>query len=65
MQTAALVFGILGGIAAVMGGIIIGGVAIPTLASQLTWTFWFGASAILFLASIACGVISRRGGGED
>ena len=65
MLTAALAFGILGGTAAVMGGIIIGGVAIPTLASQLTWTFWFAASAILLLSSIACGVIGRRGGGED
>ena len=65
MQTAALVFGILGGIAAVMGGILIGGVAIPEIAPQLTWTFWFGASVILLLSSIACGVIGRRGGGED
>jgi hypothetical protein len=65
MLTAALVFGILGGIAAVLGGIIMGGVAIPELSSNLTWTFWFSASAILFLASIACGVIGRRGGGEE
>ena len=65
MQTAALIFGILGGIAAVMGGILIGGVAIPEIAPQLTWTFWFGASVILLLSSIACGVIGRRGGGED
>ena len=65
MLTAALVFGILGGIAAVFGGILLGGVAIPELSSNLTWTFWFAASVILLLASIACGVIGRRGGGED
>jgi len=65
MLTAALVFGILGGIAAVFGGILLGGVAIPELSSDLTWTFWFAASAILFLASIACGVIGRRGEGGE
>lgn len=65
MQTAALVFGILGGIAAIMGGFIIGGVEIPRLAPQLTWTFWFAASIILFLASIACGVLTHRGGGGE
>ncbi len=65
MQTAALTFGILGGIAAVFGGLLIAGVAIPELAPQLTWTFWFAASIILFLASIACGVIARHGGSEE
>ncbi len=65
MQTAAFAFGILGGIAAVFGGLLIGGVAIPELAPQLTWTFWFAASVILLLSSIACGVIARRGGGEE
>ncbi len=65
MQTAALVFGILGGIAAVIGGILLGGVVIPELTAQLAWTFWFMASIILFLASIACGVIGSRGGGGD
>ena len=61
MRTAALIFGILGGVSAVLGGLTIGG-AIPLLAAELTWVFWFGLSAILLLASIAFAV--SRGGGE-
>jgi len=59
MATAALIFGILGGVSAVIGGLTVGGV-IPPLASELTWNFWFIVSAVLLLSSIAFGV-SRRG----
>jgi len=51
MGTAGLVFGILGGIAAILGGLTAGGVIL--LASELTWTFWFILAGVLFLAAIA------------
>ncbi|TET18290.1 MAG: hypothetical protein E3J75_00375 [Dehalococcoidia bacterium] len=68
MRRAALVFGILGGISAVVGGLTVGGVpgltaeGVPVLGDQFTWMFWFVLSAVLLLASIAFAV--SRGGGE-
>ena len=66
MLTAALVFGILGGISAVVGGLTLGGV-VPLLATGFIWSVWFTISFVFFLASIACGVMGRRGmgGGEE
>jgi len=37
---------------------------LPPLRDELTWTFWFGISALLFLASIACNAGGRGGGDE-
>ncbi len=62
MLTAALVFGILGGLSAIMGGLTLGGV-VPLLLPGFDWTFWFAVSIVLLLVSIACGVLGRRGGG--
>ena len=64
MLTAALVFGILGGLSAVLGGLTLGGV-IPLLVPGFDWMFWFAASIVLLLASIAFGVLGRRGEAED
>jgi len=64
MLTAALVFGILGGLSAVLGGLTLGGV-IPLIVPGFDWMFWFAASIVLLLASIACGVLGRRGEAED
>ena len=64
MTTAALVFGILGGLSAVMGGLTLGGV-VPLLAPEFIWTFWFMVSFVFFLSSIAFGVLGRRGEVED
>lgn len=61
MRTAALIFGIFGGLSAVMGGITAGGV-VPLLTEELTWMFWFILSGILLLVSIAFAV--GRGGYE-
>ena len=52
MGIAALVFGILGGICAVLGGLTVGDV-IPQLATGLTATTWFILSGILLLVCIA------------
>jgi len=52
MQTAGLIFGILGGICAVIGGLTAGGV-MPLLATQLTWMFWLIMAGVLLLISIA------------
>ena len=52
MGAAALIFGILGGICAVLGGLTAGGI-IPLLATELTWMFWFILAGILLLVSIA------------
>ncbi len=43
--------GCIGGLAAVMG-IVTALEVIPLITSQLTWTFWFVLSSILFLAAI-------------
>ena len=55
MGTAGLIFGILGGICAVLGGLTAGGV-IPLLATELTWMFWLVMAGVLLLASIAFNV---------
>ncbi len=51
MGMSALIFGILGGLCAVMG-IIIATAVIPEFA-ELSWLFWMVLSGILLLASIA------------
>jgi hypothetical protein len=61
MQTAGLIFGILGGICAVIGGLTAGGVL--SLGTELTWMFWFILAGVLLLVSIAFN--THRGvGGE-
>jgi hypothetical protein len=55
MGMAAWVFGILGGLCAVMGVITAAGV-VPLLGAEFTWMFWLVVSAILLLASIAFAV---------
>ncbi len=59
MRTASLVFGSLGGIAAVLGGLTVGGVI--SLHPELTWMFWFVLGAVLLLSSIAFGVNRDQG----
>ena len=61
MQTAGLIFGILGGICAVLGGLTAGGV-IPLLLPEFTWMFWLVMAGVLLLVSIAFNV--SRGMGE-
>ena len=51
MSIIAAMLGAIGGLAAVMG-IITALKVIPLVTPQLTWTFWFSLSAILFLAAI-------------
>jgi len=51
MSIIATMLGAIGGLAAVMGVITVLEV-IPLVTPQLTWTFWFSLSAILFLAAI-------------
>jgi len=60
MRTAAIVFGALGGAAAVVGGLTAGG-AISLVAAGLTWMFWFVVSGVLLLSSIAFAVCRSRG----
>ena len=60
MRTASLIFGSLGGVAAVLGGLTVGGRI--SLHPELTWMFWFVLSAVLLLSSIAFGI--NRGQGE-
>jgi hypothetical protein len=62
MQTAGLIFGVLGGICAVLGGLTAGGVMSP-LAAELTWMFWLIMAGVLLLVSIAFNTY-RGGGGE-
>ena len=62
MQTAGLIFGILGGICAVLGGLTAGGV-MPLLNAELTWMFWLILGGVLLLGSIAFNTY-RGGGGE-
>jgi len=62
MGLMALIFGLIGGLCAVMGVITALGV-IPLLGTELTWFFWFMVSAILLLISIAFAV--GRGGGYE
>lgn len=61
MGMLALIFGIIGGLCAVLGIITAAGV-MPTLGGEYTWTFWFGLSVILLLGSVASAV--GRGGIE-
>lgn len=62
MRTAAIVFGALGGAAAVVGALTAGG-AISLVAAELTWMFWFVVSGVLLLSSIAFAVSCGRGEG--
>ncbi len=64
MLTAALVFGILGGISAVVGGLTLGGI-IPLLHASFIWSVWFTISFVFLLSSIAFGVTGRRSESED
>lgn len=54
-----LIFGALGGVAAVIG-IVTAVEVLDPLATELTWVFWFWMSAILLLASIAFGRAGRE-----
>lgn len=60
MQTAGLIFGILGGICAVIGGLTAGGI-IPLLSAELTWMFWFILGGVLLLGSIAFNTNQGKG----
>ena len=62
MRTAGLIFGILGGICAVLGGLTVGGV-MPLLGAELTWMFWFILAGVLLLVAITCNTY-RGGSGE-
>ena len=62
MGILAWIFGIIGGLCAVMGIITAAGVVQP-LGAELTVMFWMVLSAILLLASIALAV--GRGGGYE
>jgi hypothetical protein len=61
MQTAGLIFGILGGICAVLGGLTAGGV-MSLLGAELTWMFWLILAGVLLLVSIAFNTYRGRGG---
>ncbi|HEY56744.1 MAG TPA: hypothetical protein G4N90_04830 [Dehalococcoidia bacterium] len=60
MSTGGLIFGILGGICAVLGGLTAGGV-IPILAGELTWMFWLVLAGVLLLVAV---VFNTGGKGE-
>jgi len=60
MSTGGLVFGILGGICAVLGGLTAGDV-MPVLAGELTWMFWLILAGVLLLVAI---VFNTGGRGE-
>ena len=55
MGLLAWIFGVLGGLCAVMG-IITAVEVIPTFGTELTWMFWLVLSAILLLICIACAI---------
>ena len=59
MGLLALIFDALGWICALIG-IITAVEVMPLFTDELTWVFWFGLSAILFLASIAFGRAGRE-----
>ena len=61
MGTMALIFGLLGGLCAIMGIVTVVGV-FPQLGAAYTWYFWFGISVILLLICIAFAL--GRGGVE-
>jgi hypothetical protein len=58
MAALAWLVGTFAGLCMVMGIVTATGV-VPLLGAELTWTFWFMLSAIVFLASIA--LASGRG----
>ena len=60
MQTAGLIFGILGGVCAVIGGLTAGGI-IPLLGAELTWMFWFILAGVFLLGSIAFNTNQGKG----
>ena len=62
MGTAALIFGLIGGLCAIMGVVTVVGV-MPPLGDAYTWHFWFGISVILLLMCIAFAL--GRGGGYE
>ena len=62
MGLTALVFGLVGGLCAIMG-IITALEVVPLFGAQLTWMFWFVLSAILMLICIAFAL--GRGGGYE
>jgi hypothetical protein len=55
MGMAALIFGLIGGLCAVLG-IITAAELLPALGTEFTWTFWFMLSGIILLVSIAFAV---------
>ncbi|MBI2980390.1 MAG: hypothetical protein HYY41_06170 [Chloroflexi bacterium] len=55
MATLAWIFGIIGGLCAIMGIVTATG-AIPLLGPEFTAMFWLVIGAIWLLASIACAV---------
>ncbi len=57
-----LVLGVLGGLCAVMG-ILTAIEAVPLIATEFTWLYWFSLSGILFLATIAS--LLTRGSSEE
>ena len=61
MGMTAWIFGILGGLCAVLG--ILTATEVVTELAELTWMFWFVLSGILLLASIAFTV--GRGNGYE
>ncbi|MFC1988070.1 hypothetical protein ACFLVH_06010 [Chloroflexota bacterium] len=63
MGILACIFGILGGLSAVMGIITATGV-IPSPGAEFTTMFWLTLGAVLLLGSIACAV-SRSGSYES
>lgn len=54
----ALILSVLGGLCAVMG-ILTAIEFAPPVGIELTWSYWFSLSMILFLATIACLLIPR------
>ncbi len=66
MLRAALVFNVLGGICAVIGGLTLGGV-MPLIHASFPWSVWFTMGFAFLLGSISFGLIGRRTGavGED
>ena len=62
MGMSAWIFGILGGLCAVMG--ILTATAVVSEFAELTWMFWLVLSGILLLASIAFTVGGGGGGYE-
>jgi len=55
----ALIFGLIGGLLAVMG-VLTAAEVVPLLGDAYTDVFWMRVSAILFLAAIACALSRGR-----